>query len=114
LLEHGVSVSDVLRPHKQTGLHWAAHGGHVDTVKALLKRHPPLDVRDASFDGTPLDWALHGWFELRDGDAARREPFYEVVALLVAAGAPVDPDWLSEDNASAEPRMIAALTGRKS
>jgi len=114
LLEHGVSVSDVLRPHKQTGLHCAAHGGHVDTVKALLKRHPPLDVRDASFDGTPLDWALHGWFELRDGDAARREPFYEVVALLVAAGAPVDPDWLSEDNASAEPRMIAALTGRKS
>jgi hypothetical protein len=88
------------------------YGGHVGTVKALLKRRPRLDVRDASFDGTPLGWAVHGWWERRDGDPARRESYYETVGLLVAAGAPVEPAWLSEENAQADPRMFAALTGK--
>jgi Ankyrin repeats (3 copies) len=115
LLDHGVAVGEVLpRPHKQTGLHWAALGGHVDTVKALLKHHPPLDVKDASFDASPLGWALYGWWERRNEAPARREPYYEVVALLVDAGSPVESEWLSKDNASAEPRMFAALTSAKS
>lgn len=113
LLERGVDADEVLpRPHQQTGLHWAAHGGYVETVKALLKRRPRLDIRDASFDGTPLHWAVHGWWERRDGDPARREPYYETVALLVAAGAAVEPEWLTEENAQSDPRMFAALTGK--
>jgi ankyrin repeat protein len=112
LLDHGVAASEVLpRPHKQTGLHWAAYGGHADTVKVLLKRRPALDVRDGTFSGTPLDWALHGWRERRGGDPARREPFYEIVALLVAAGAPVESVWMPEDHEKADPRMFAILTG---
>jgi ankyrin repeat protein len=84
LLDHGVDASEVLpRPHKQTGLHWAAYGGHIATVKALLKRRPRLDVRDASFGGTPRlggAWMVGtpGWRSgakgavLRDRRAARR------------------------------------------
>jgi len=113
LLDHGVAASEVLpRPHKQTGLHWAAYGGHADTVKVLLKRRPPLDVRDGSFSGTPLDWALHGWRERRSGDPAVREPYYEVVALLVAAGASVESAWLT-DHEKADSRMFAILTDGK-
>jgi ankyrin repeat protein len=114
LLDHGVAASEVLpRPHKQTGLHWAAYGGHADTVKVLLRRRPPLDVRDGTFGGTPLDWALHGWRTRRGDDPVVREPFYEIVALLVAAGAPVESGWLAEDHEKADPRMFAILTGGK-
>jgi ankyrin repeat protein len=111
LLEHGIDASEVLpRPHKQTGLHWAAYGGHLGTVRVLLRRRPRLDVRDASFNGTPLGWALHGWWERRERPA-EQAPYFEIVALLVAAGAPVEDMWLRPDNASADPRMLAALTG---
>ena len=107
LLDHGIGVGERLRPHGQTGLHWAAHGGYVDAVTVLLTRHAPVDVRDESFDGTPLDWALHGWTE-----AAARDSYYDVVGLLVEAGASVQPEWLSDEHARTNPRMLAALTGK--
>ena len=46
-----------LRNHGNTALHWAAYGAHADIVRLLLDRGAPLDVRDQSFDGTPLDWS---------------------------------------------------------
>jgi hypothetical protein len=35
-----------------------------------------------------------------------------VVALLVTAGAPVEPGWLSDEGVRTNPRMFAALTGK--
>ena len=46
--------------------------GHVDTVKALLRRGAPVDVKDMKFGGTPLAWALHGWSERKTDAAANK------------------------------------------
>ncbi len=111
LLDHGMNVDELTRPHKQTGLHWAAYSGHVDTVNALLERHPTLDIRDASWNATPLGWAMEGWWERRN-DPAQQERFYEIIALLVGAGAPVEPQWLTEEHRREDPRLFAALSAK--
>jgi len=113
LLDRGLDAGELLpRPHGQTGLHWAAHGGHVDAVKALLRRGAPVGVKDKRFGGTPLAWALHGWGE-RKTDGGANDAYCHVVTLLVAAGAPVEPEWLNDENVSAHPCMFAALSGTR-
>jgi hypothetical protein len=42
-----------------TPLHQAAYAGHLDTVQLLVGRGARLDVRDTSFQATPLSWAEH-------------------------------------------------------
>jgi ankyrin repeat protein len=59
LLQRGMHVDAKLR-HGETGLHWAAYSGHARIVQLLLDRGAPIDVKDDRYDGTPLDWALHG------------------------------------------------------
>ena len=107
LLQRGMQIDAKLPHHGQTGLHWAASNAHVDTVKLLLDRQAPVDAEDETWANTPLGWALYGWGHQRSGDA--RERYYEVVALLVAAGAVVKPDWLADEQVRAHPRMVAAL-----
>jgi ankyrin repeat protein len=91
LLQRGLQVDAKLPHHGQTGLHWAAYGGHADTIKLLLERSAPVDAKDESFDGTPLEWALYAWGNspviTEDGN------YYEVIALLVRAGAKLNSSW---------------------
>ena len=117
LLQRGIALDAKLRHHGQTGLHWAAYGGHVAAVKLLLGRGAPIDVMDESFGGTPLGWALYTWGN--SPESAERGPYYEVVALLVRAGAKLDPRWYDEnedrrraaEKMRSDPRMPAALRG---
>ncbi len=117
LLQRGMSLDARLPHNGQTGLHWAAYSGHAEIVTLLLEHKAPVDVLDESFGGTPLGWALYGWGESPSG--ADRAGYYDVVALLVAAGAKVDPAWLDEKDRGmpldrmlrADPRMLAALRG---
>ena len=70
----------------QTGLHYAAHYGRLETVKMLIARGAPLEVKNM-YGGTVLGQAL--W-------SAYNEPRKEhglIIDALIAAGAQIDPRW---------------------
>jgi hypothetical protein len=107
LLDRGMDINARLpKHHGQTGLHWAAHGGCVETVKLLLRRGAALDVKDERFGGTSLGWALHG---LGEETIELREPHYEVAALLVDAGSGVPPAWLEDESVNSDARLLTIL-----
>ena len=107
LLSRGIDVGE--RHHGETGLHWAAYGGHWDIVQLLLDRKAPVDLKDERFGGTPLGWALYGWQEgVRCGG---RGHYHEVVGVLVIAGATVEAEWLANEKVRGDPRMLSALSG---
>ncbi|HEY1336577.1 MAG TPA: ankyrin repeat domain-containing protein [Bryobacteraceae bacterium] len=117
LLGHGMNIDARLKGG-ETGLHWAAYEGHVDTVRLLLERGAPVNVTDETHGGTPLGWALYAWGNRRPRERERRS-YYETVARLVRAGAEVDPRWFEGDvereraagNLRSDARMLAALRG---
>jgi ankyrin repeat protein len=113
-----------LKHDGQTGLHWAAYGGHVDIVRLLLERGAPVDARDQTYGGTPLDWALYAWRSGPEEEANssnyKSGAYYDAVALLVRAGAKLDADWHTDDpdrqlawkKISSDSRMLNALEGK--
>jgi ankyrin repeat protein len=105
LLQRGIDVGE--RHRGETGLHWAALGAHVEIVKLLLERKAPVDVEDETWNGIPLEWALHGW--LNPPPEVSSDGHYGVVALLIAAGSKVRPEWLASEKVRADPRMLAVL-----
>ena len=89
----------------ETALHWAALLGE-DRLVAELIKGSNVDLRDQKYNSPPLGWAIHGWCDPPAGNHGRQR---EVVALLVAAGASVEPEWLERERVRADPQMIAAL-----
>jgi ankyrin repeat protein len=53
-LDRGMKLDGKLKNHGQTGLHWAACGGNIDTVDLLLERGAPVNATDATHNATPL------------------------------------------------------------
>lgn len=105
LLDRGVDVNAPLKPHQQSGLHWAASGGYGTLVKLLLRHGARVDVVDGTWGTTPLMWALHRWSE-----EAPPDRYHDVVRLLVESGSEVNPEWLSKPQIRADPAMVDALT----
>lgn len=106
LLEQGVDLAS----HSgdgQTGLHWAVIGGHLDTVRSLLRRNASLEVKNR-YGGTVLGQAL--WSAAHGGDS---EIYIEIIETLIAAGAEVPrrhvpvnrrvDDWLEQHGSHADP-----------
>ena len=91
---------------KETALHWAAHEGLCRLVARLIERGSDVNLPDDRYNSTPLGWAIHGRFNSpRGGLGGHREVF----AMLVAAGAKVEPEWLADERVRADPAMLSAL-----
>ena len=105
LLRRGMDVNARLRPHQQTGLHFAAYGGNANIVKALLKRGARVDATDETLGTTPLFWAIYAWSEEPMAPPAR---CHEVVRALVAGGSVIKSEWLQEPKVLADSNMVAA------
>jgi ankyrin repeat protein len=84
LLERGVDPASH-GGDDQTGLHCAVIGGHLDAVKLLLQKNPPLEAKNI-YGGTVLGQAL--WSAAHDGDPKR---YIEIIEVLIAAGARLPP-----------------------
>jgi len=93
----------------ETALQWAALLGE-DRLAGRLLQGADLNLRDQKYKSTPLGWAIHGWGDPPAGNRGRQR---EVVELLVAAGARVEPEWLESEKVRANPAMLAALRGGK-
>ena len=105
LLQKGLDPSE--KHHGETALHWAAYGAQPEVVKLLLSKNASVNALDDHYEGTPLGWALYGWREARR--AERREPYYAVVELLVAAGGTAELYPQTEEALKNDPRMMAAV-----
>ncbi len=105
LLQKGVSPAR--QDGQPTPLHWASYSGRADLVKLLFEYGAPIDAVENRFSGTPIGWAMYAWAEPH----SKRDGHYEVVALLVRAGAELDPKWQTDEKIVADPRMRAALRG---
>jgi hypothetical protein len=76
-----------------TALHWAAFMGLDALALALVKRGSDLELADAQYDCTPLQWGLHAW---TDGTNGYRDGLPRVARVLVEHGARVPSDALGE------------------
>jgi hypothetical protein len=109
LLDRGINVDARFQSHGRghTALHLAAYHGHAGILGILLRRGASVDLTDETWGTTPLVWALHAWSQ---DPTAPIDRYHEVVAMLVAAGATVKPEWLEWDRVRADPKMLRALT----
>jgi hypothetical protein len=91
----------------ETALHWAALLGEDRLARRLLEGSD-VDLKDEKYNSSPLGWAVHGRYGPPAGNQGRQ---CEVAALLVAAGARVESEWLESEQVRADPEMLAVLRG---
>jgi hypothetical protein len=80
LLQRGVDIA-AQSDDGQSGLHWAAIFGHLDTIKLLLARKAPLEVKNMH-GGTVLGQTL--WSAAHGGGP---DIYIPIIETLLAAGA---------------------------
>jgi ankyrin repeat protein len=84
--------------HGATFLHSAAFRADLPLVDELLTRGAPLDVRDADYSGTPLDWVCAGSLNPDHSDNRADADHAAIAERLIAAGSPLlERGWGSDE-----------------
>jgi hypothetical protein len=86
MLRSGFPVA-ALSQHGATPLHWAAFHGNPDMVEEVLRYDPPFEARDRQYQGTAMDWLIHGALGPWGFSTGRHG---ECAHLLLRAGVGVD------------------------
>jgi hypothetical protein len=89
----------------ETALHWAALLGEDRLAGRLIESVDP-NLKDKKYKSSSLGWAVHGCCDPPAGNHRRQ---LEVVRLLVAAGARVEPEWMESEKVTSSPAMLSAL-----
>jgi len=110
LLDAGAQL-DALGGFGETALHWAAILGLDRLVAALIARGSDVNLKDTRYNATPLGWAIHGRLSGKPGTHGRHP---EAAAFLVAAGATVDPKWLTDEKIRSDEEMLSVLLSSQS
>ncbi len=92
----------------ETALHCAALLGE-DRLAERLIEGTDANLKDEKYKSAPLGWAIHGWSNPPAGNHGQQ---LQVIVLLVAAGARVEPEWLESEKVRADAAMQAALQGK--
>lgn len=93
----------------ETALHWASMLGE-DRLALALIEGSDVNLEDEEHHSSPLGWAIHGCYNTQAGSHGRQR---EVAALLVRAGARIEPQWLASEEVRADASMLAALRSEK-
>ena len=91
----------------------ALHGGDFlgeDRLAAKLIYGSDINAKHEEYNSPPLGWAIHGCYNTPVGNQGKQR---EVAALLVRAGAAVEPEWLESGQVRADAAMLATLSARK-
>jgi ankyrin repeat protein len=86
MLSRGFPVTATSQ-HGATPLHWAAFHGNAEMMEEVLRCDPPLGARDRQYQGTAMDWLIHGALDPW-GFSTRRHG--ECAKLLLRAGLRVE------------------------
>jgi ankyrin repeat protein len=79
---------DARGQHNATPLHWAGFHGNAEMTRVLLAHQAPVNVKGDEYDGTPLDWAIHG---SEHGWRCKTGDYAGTVEAMLAAGAKAPP-----------------------
>ena len=82
--------------HDATPLHWAAYHGNPEMLQTVLQHNPPIDAKDGQYQGTAMDWLIHGALNPWRGISTGR--YDECARLLLDAGAELDEASLPTGN----------------